>query len=399
MPKGLQAELYHKLLDAYERQATPGRKAYVAFRNFLKGSEVSYEDEDRLKNDLLEAQSIGLIQVNFMTGNQRHLIKSVSLQNPSAIYELLGRDTVENKKHKYTVALMHLVSQPSREVVSLIENAADAWSLRKPYLKFESKDITGFSEFIICIQSLRDIEGQVKDLRTFSAQTLGDSKLIEKYAGRILSYLITIDDLPSEMNETSMLAFFGLEKYPHPVLVGGKLLRLGEEINFFPFIGLPYEEIKNISLLPTVKYILSIENYASFNRYVREINLENTLVIYTGGFPSHSVQYFINYVTSNFQYDAFYHWGDIDPKGLQIAEIIYQIVGYKFQLFLMDEYFAFKGKKVGPIEKISSLSSHNQIQSLQHFLMSDSAHILEQEVCDPIYVATCPSSDYFGLSS
>lgn len=63
---------------------------------------------------------------------------------------------------------------------------------------------------------------------------------------------------------------------------------------------------------PKRQPILTIENYASFNRQVREIE-DGSLVVYTGGFPAMGVVELLAKVLPTVPADVgFLHWGDVD---------------------------------------------------------------------------------------
>jgi hypothetical protein len=68
--------------------------------------------------------------------------------------------------------------------------------------------------------------------------------------------------------------------------------------------------------------LLTIENYATFNRYVREIN-DGALIVYTGGFASVGVVDFLKSLLAMLDSAVpFFHWGDIDPGGLRIFRFL-----------------------------------------------------------------------------
>lgn len=82
--------------------------------------------------------------------------------------------------------------------------------------------------------------------------------------------------------------------------------------------GVPPEDGARLGLLGPVRYVLTIENYASFVRHVREVNAAHDgLVIYTGGFPARPILKQIVRLAKLAAAPAF-HWGDIDPGGVRI---------------------------------------------------------------------------------
>lgn len=75
------------------------------------------------------------------------------------------------------------------------------------------------------------------------------------------------------------------------------------------FVGTPAECVGRISLYERPTYLLTIENFASFVRYVREIGHgDDGLVIYSGGFPSRPVMEAIARLARQAAVSTF-HWG------------------------------------------------------------------------------------------
>jgi hypothetical protein len=70
----------------------------------------------------------------------------------------------------------------------------------------------------------------------------------------------------------------------------------------------------------SVRKIITCENESPFNHMIREKS--DSALIYTAGFPNSSVKKIISHLRGEFE---FLHWGDSDPEGLNIANIIYGI--------------------------------------------------------------------------
>jgi len=68
--------------------------------------------------------------------------------------------------------------------------------------------------------------------------------------------------------------------------------------------------------------LVTVENFASFNRYVREID-DGALVVYTGGFAATGVVELLKLLLAVLEPRVpFFHWGDIDPGGLRIFRFL-----------------------------------------------------------------------------
>lgn len=79
--------------------------------------------------------------------------------------------------------------------------------------------------------------------------------------------------------------------------------------------------LPQLSLLEAPTAILTIENYASFNRQVREIE-DGSLIVYTGGFPAAGVIELLSNVLATVPAVVpFLHWGDVDAGGVRIFQV------------------------------------------------------------------------------
>ncbi|WP_283807332.1 Wadjet anti-phage system protein JetD domain-containing protein [Bradyrhizobium sp. Tv2a-2] len=88
-------------------------------------------------------------------------------------------------------------------------------------------------------------------------------------------------------------AHIGLERFSHPVHFRGPVTVEGGSGRLIdgrakPFASIHPETLSQLSILERPMAVLTIENYASFNRQVREIE-DGSLVVYIGGFPAAGV--------------------------------------------------------------------------------------------------------------
>ncbi|MFZ0791797.1 MAG: Wadjet anti-phage system protein JetD domain-containing protein, partial [Chromatiaceae bacterium] len=115
----------------------------------------------------------------------------------------------------------------------------------------------------------------------------------------------------------------GLEKFPPPLFVKGPLaLDYGgvqwDLTPLRPYVALSPDAVTDIGPTASVPYLLTIENLASFQRQVREIQ-DQGVVIYTAGFPAPALVRILGRLDQCLPADCpFYHWGDRDPGGLRI---------------------------------------------------------------------------------
>ncbi|WP_311966823.1 Wadjet anti-phage system protein JetD domain-containing protein [Bradyrhizobium australiense] len=162
-----------------------------------------------------------------------------------------------------------------------------------------------------------------------------------------------------------------------------------------PFASIHPEMLSQLSVLVRPTAILTIENYASFNRQVREIE-DGSLVVYTGGFPAAGVIELLSKVLLTVPAEVpFLHWGDVDAGGLRIFRYLEENLPRGPQPHLMTKELAEKaGQPADPEPSLGSIArSESAIRNLADWLAfgSDVRH-LEQEALEPRSVV--PAADH-----
>jgi hypothetical protein len=133
-------------------------------------------------------------------------------------------------------------------------------------------------------------------------------------------------------------------------------------------------------------FVLTIENYASFNRQVREIESDG-LVVYLGGFPAAGVIALLDRVLARIPGTVpFLHWGDIDSGGLRIFRFL-DVLPRRPTPHLMTQQLAESaGQPTAPDPSLVSIArSDSAVAALAQWLAFDRAPMaLEQEALDPV---------------
>jgi hypothetical protein len=134
--------------------------------------------------------------------------------------------------------------------------------------------------------------------------------------------------------------------------------------------------------------MITIENFASFNRQVREAADPDGIVVYTGGFPSDSTLDAILTLARATECPVV-HWGDIDVGGIKIAYHIERAltkVGRRLELHLMTPEIAVRhGSPQSPTAVFRNFADDNSVvAALVAFMTSEAARSLEQEELDPV---------------
>jgi len=122
----------------------------------------------------------------------------------------------------------------------------------------------------------------------------------------------------NRLGPEELLAGAGIKRLPQPILLLGAVSLDGQPFPAMPYIGIPTDCGGGINLLAKPDYVLTIENFTSFVRYIREVAwFERALVIYSGGFPSRPTLATITRLAAQVQAPTF-HWGDMDAGGVRI---------------------------------------------------------------------------------
>ncbi|MDF0499036.1 Wadjet anti-phage system protein JetD domain-containing protein [Bradyrhizobium yuanmingense] len=132
--------------------------------------------------------------------------------------------------------------------------------------------------------------------------------------------------------------------------------------------------------------VLTIENYASFNRQVREIE-DGSLVVYTGGFPAVGVIELLTKVLTALPADVpFLHWGDVDAGGVRIFRYLEENLPRGPRPHLMTKDLAEQsGQPADADSGLASIArSDSAVRELAEWLAYGSnVRHLEQEALDP----------------
>lgn len=349
-----------------------------------------YDELGALRRTLLAAEAANAVELICGKHSERDHIVKVALRDPEPLYALLRREKPAVVAASAARILADRLAGLSPGLEATLARVTAAWAQRRNLLR----DL-GPSDVDKTVAVFRAAEGliarragQGMDMRTFSRRYTGHSKIVENNVGRIADVLRMTVELPEYLDATEVLEAFGIQKFPHPCLVSGPVTYKGVRLPTEPFVGIAPEMAVHMGVADAPRWLLTIENLASFNRQVREASAPNGIVIYTGGFPSDSTLATILELAR--QVDCpILHWGDIDAGGVKIAyrlEHALRGIDRELSLHLMVPEIALTlGQPVKP-ESIFKLpiDPSSCVYPLQVFLASDDAASLEQEELDPV---------------
>lgn len=350
-------------------------------------SKIPALDLNEFHQTLRHAENTGAIQLIWGKKDKSHILETVKLMELDKACEFLG---ITSSIQLTTLAFDYIdgtLQIKSDWIADVLKETKEQWLKRKRAFDVEVTEPEKLVNSIIATQSLLDGKHTGIDMRTFSRRVLRDSKAIEKLKGPIIKLCRRVFDL-NDLDAQQVLEAVGLQKFPQPILVSGSLktAQTGTCLNeISPYIGLPPGEDFSVKIKDQPRYVLTIENLASFNLYVRQIN-DNGFVIYTGGYPSTTVSSFISHISSQMNDDVpWYHWGDIDMSGLMILKKIEEAACREVIPHLMTAKLALEhGEKTKINSNIQQLlGCSGEIGVLARFLNGNSAYTLEQEELEP----------------
>ena len=108
-----------------------------------------------------------------------------------------------------------------------------------------------------------------------------------------------------------------------------------------PYLGLRPDTIRGLQVTgKPVKFLLTIENLASFNEAAQDTaNPDDLLLIYVAGNPTPSLLAAYQRLLSSVKPETVMHWGDIDVGGFRIAARLADSAaeaGHKLELWCMN---------------------------------------------------------------
>lgn len=208
----------------------------------------------------------------------------------------------------------------------VISHVLQRWSQGKQVRGCGPEAASLVMDAIRAVESRRRDEQEERILRRESVRLYSDSKRLERLTPW-LDLLTTGELAASGLSNEDVWASLGLRREPQPMLVAGSgivKLRDGTLPLCKPYLGLPVDAVESIET--EARYLLTIENLASFHDAARAMPDANGLLIYTAGMPSPAWRSLYRRVINALPSSAsIYHWGDIDEGGFRIAAALSRI--------------------------------------------------------------------------
>jgi hypothetical protein len=373
--------LLDDLLDRYE-EGTPAPIAYPDDEAFVDVSEM-----DRFMKGLVQAEAVGAIRIARGRGRESDHVRHVRLEAASRLYDLLGRRPVGQLAAEASRRLLEGLDLPETFDASIAAVQA-AWHRAGTWQGFAADDVDRLRTALILAKSILEGKHRGVDYRTFSRRIAGNSKALDKVEGAVVKLLSAAMDLPPTAPKEA-LRTLGLEKFAQPLLLSGQVDFASAELSRAApgYFGIPPGEAHRLRLKETPSYLLTIENFASFNRHGIEADPERAgLTIYVGGYPSLATQAALKHLAEAIPADVpFFHWSDIDPDGTWIFRTVERVIvrpltPHLMSVDLAEQFGHAPEQNVRPPRQTES----SAIAPLVTYLQREDAKWLEQEELDPV---------------
>lgn len=351
---------------------------------------ASIDEQDRFFSEIDRAVNSGAVQLRFGSGRRRVEVKFVRLVDAVALYAHLGREPAQASAKRACQEIVHGIAHPEAFATALAD-MEDAWSRNKSWCRIEPQDITAARNALLLATRVAEGQHNGADYRTFSRAVTGDSKALERLETAVLRLVSTSVDIPPVDRPRDAFLHLGLDRFGPPLLLAGPVALGGIEIpQALSYVGLPTSASASscVSFTRTPAYLLTIENFASFNRHVLEVDGERRgLTIYTGGYPSRALQQVLADLSGQLPNEVpCFHWSDIDPDGVFIFLTVGRALGRPLHPHLMSSYLALRhGSPIPPdrMRRRGTVPDESPIAPLAAFLASSAAYAMEQEELDP----------------
>lgn len=375
--------LLNKLLAKIERKPLEDRSLPVWEQ--VPGTQASGEARAAMHGVLTAAERAGAVELRRGRGETTHLVTGVRLASADLLYRHLRRIPAAKIAADIASSLRdELTPLIGNEALEALDELDCGWRrIRHPYGVPPDREET--RRFLLALDAVvRRPLDERSDLRTLSSKAGLDSKMVEKQIGRILAWMVAMGRLPVGLSNDEARSTLGLERFAHPVLLAGQVLLRGLPMANLNYVGVAPGDVEALETGQDAEVILTVENFASFNRQVAETMTGREIIVYTGGFPSRATVRALRrlHAAPRLRHR---HWGDIDGGGLRIADHLAREVAPNLALHLMTVSLAQEhGVVAKPDPSIVTAGATDEIAALAQFLAGPDALHLEQERIDPV---------------
>jgi hypothetical protein len=286
----------------------------------------------------------GILKASWHTENIS--LKRIYLQDYERLCELIKHTPILKK---LSIALQYLdYKMLDIPLYAMLRNAIKAnWLEHKSFHKCTVDQYEtlakGFQGAHLALALYQKKEAM--DYRHFSIKAFKDSKKLRSYKALIANLLKSQFSELEGFDIDEVFRFFGITPIEQPILLSGSLnfTQHGSflDASFPPAVGLFSSEELVVSTQTTITGVITIENQASFMRYVKEEKQPTEIVLYTSGIPTPKFIALFQTISNTLEPQTnFLHWGDIDLGGFKIWNILNKSIEREVKPYRMspDDY-------------------------------------------------------------
>jgi hypothetical protein len=274
---------------------------------------------------LLHAEREGAIEIRWdRRAGERNQVEKILLRDRDALARVLGIDP-----------LWDLVTSANNQMKDLFDRhpvlveVIDAWRRGKSVCNTIAQDVGAWMDAVAVIDHCR--QNGVADVpvrRLSAALNLGSKRVESLY--RIIDALVQGDISSPAREQEDVFSSIGLVKFPPTLLISGDLcvnLANGQSLLVAcPYMGVAPAAVESIGVDKAhLIHLLTVENLTTFHELAlrRAMDAPNTVLLYTGGWPSPSWRRVYTLLLSHLPPEAkIFHWGDVDGSGFGIADTL-----------------------------------------------------------------------------
>ncbi|MFA9461006.1 Wadjet anti-phage system protein JetD domain-containing protein [Thiohalorhabdus methylotrophus] len=337
--------LLTKLLRKADRQTDPSRTTTLSLRSQEGQEYVQHGDvdaRDAIHGQLKNAQAEGAVELVWGRGSAENKLVSIRLVDGDRLADYLGQPRGGELGHAIREATEPELAEAPDWVREVFEAQFPRWARHENALGLAPDDPGRIAQVFRVVALLAQGAHQGLDQRSFGALLLGDSKFLERSGVRGAVGRIWKAAHETDLSTEELFEELGLKKFPPSLYLRGALeveysgvpWDLGRLV---PYVGMDPSHVSRVLASGAVSYVLTIENLATFHRYVREVD-DSGVVLYTAGFPGPEFRAVYGMLDKTLEPPTpFYHWGDRDVGGLRILRRLEQVLrGHSLQPHLME---------------------------------------------------------------
>lgn len=369
------------LIDRHEG----GAQNPIAYPDYA--SFASVVAADTFIRHIKTAEAAGAVSIAWGRGSKREQVAHVRLEDAQTLYRTLKRTPVgELAAESYTRLVDGLSLCPQLSLAAAAVRAT--WQRGKSWHGIFPSDFARLRNVFSLAQAIASGQHVGVDYRTFSRRVTQDSKALERSEAIVVRLLGQVVDLPPGARPRDALRTLGLERFSPPLLISGRV-NLGEvDLSHVKrrYLGIAPSDAQVISFAQLPAYVLTIENFASFNRHITEADPQCLgTTIYVGGYPSLATQKALAGLASKLPASTpIFHWSDIDVDRAWIFRTIERAIGRTIRPHLMSPELA---ERLGTLPsaklRCSPCNPESGAFALTEYLTRGDAKLLEQEELDP----------------